>query len=184
MTTLRAAAAAIFLVAGAAASPALAQTMTAGNGSGTSGVRAGSSMAAPERPGTYSGPRDPSSIGGPYWSSDDSQWRGPGRNPCGKRRRCRDFYYFGHGYGGISHDRLLAGGEHGYYSQVGRTPRSSGGQAHFDYDRGYPYEYYAAGPEVEMSEGRAYAPRVKHCTAEATHDRRTGRQVTVRICRN
>ena len=182
MKTLRATAAVLLFTSGVAAAPASAQS----TGPGVQFGRAGAVAAAPQRPGHYSGPRAPAPIGGPGWSRDDGWWGGDRpRHPCGKRRRCRDREYYGYGYGGIGHDRMIAGGAEGYFTQEGNQPAMVNGRPRYDYDRGYAYEYYRAEPRVQVSEGRReHSARSRDCSTEWTRDRRSGQQVAVRVCRN
>jgi hypothetical protein len=127
-------------------------------------------------------------FNGGYWSDFE---RGPDqpRERCRKRGRCRGAGlfnpgYYGYGYGGITYDRLIAGGAYGYYTQETDRPAVEGGRAYFDYDRGYPYEYYSGpAPRLRMGEGRPERGS-RECAPEWTRDQRTGRDVSVRVCRN
>jgi len=200
MTLFRAAAALVFLLgAGAGAAPAEAQS--SGSRPGVSRGPGSITMVPMNQP----RPKGDGFVGRPgrpgrsWWHGGgprdrDETWRERWRKRCLKRGRCRGFddgfyddpfvYGYGYGYGGIGYDPLIAGGAYGYYTQDGGPPRVSGGRAQFDYDRGYPYEYYS-GPRtgIEMSEAEpSYRPR--ECETETARDHRAGRDVSVRVCRN
>ena len=183
MKTLGALAAASFLAA-AWAVPAEAQSTSAG-----------AVAAAPQRPGHYSGPADHGGnpLFGPGWR-DDGRWWDHGRwwdgdgkgDRCRKRRRCKRpdsseyGYAYGSGYGG-----MIESGEPGFFVQSGDRPEVVNGRPHYDYDRGYPYDYYSeAAPSRSEGGWTIYAPRAPSCETELTRDRRSGEQVSVRICRN
>lgn len=196
MKTLRAAAALVILIGtGAAAAPANAQS--AGFDPRVSGPRGDARMVPlnqgrphrggfPDRPGGSHGRWDRGWNGGRVdFEAGRERWR----RACLRRGRCQNvgFFepgYYGYGYGGITYDPLIAGGAYGYYTQETAGPTVEGGRARFDYDRGYPYEYYGgARPRLGMSEGRPErGPR--ECATEPTRDRHTGRELSVRVCRN
>ena len=56
------------------------------------------------------------------------------------------------------------------------------GRARYDYDRGYPYDFYRE--RSEQNGGYEAASREPYCETERTRDRRSGQQVPVRVCRN
>ena len=114
--------------------------------------------------------------------SDGREWRDggrPGRPSRPHRPRPRGFVGFGGygiGYGGdLDRDR-------GYFATAGEAPAVANGRARYDYDRGYPYDYYRGGPE--RSGGDETALRDSYCETQWTRDRRSGEQVPVRVCRN
>ena len=188
MKTFGALAAASLLAAAGWAAPADAQS------TGRQFHSAGSVALAPQRPGHYSGPADPGGgpLFGPGWR-DDRRWWDRGRrwsgddwdDKCRRRRWCKrpdrsDYgYAYGSGYG------MIGGGEPGFFVQSGDAPEVVNGHARYDYDRGYPYDYYAEPTPRRSAYGRRdSAPRARYCETELTRDRRTGEQVSVRICRN
>ncbi len=174
MKTLRGAAAALLLVSAVAAAPALAQS------GGSAGIGTARSKVGPPLPRTYPG-GSIGSIGGPGWSNREGSSR---RERCRMRGWCRDRWGYGYGYGG-EHERMIAGGEFGYFNQEGDEPSMENGRPRYDYDRGYPYEHYRGERGMMMSEGPGdYGSRSRSCETERTHDRRSGRQVEVRVCRN
>ena len=135
--------------------------------------RAGGGMDGPGRP------------GGGWWNGDgrgDRHWR----KRCIRRGTCGLYgyggYYGGYGYGSIGDDSLLANA-YGYFAQDGSGVEARNGGARFDYDRGYPYEFYSAGEPRETRVARRDY-RSRECSMEATRDRHSGRQVDVRVCRN
>ena len=179
MKMLRATAAALLFASALGAAPALAQP-----GDGGAGAGFGSAEWARSKPGKPGGGAGDGNFGEREWARD----RGSRGDWCRKRRWCRDRSFFGYGYGyggGIGHDRMIAGGEFGYYAQDADRPEVANGQAHYDYDRGYPYEYYRETLRMNLSEARRdYTARSRHCQTERTRDRRSGREVEVRVCRN
>lgn len=67
----------------------------------------------------------------------------------------------------------------GYFEQGGGIEVRNG-QAHFDYDRDYPYEYRSySRPAEPLAEAR----REPSCTIEQVRDRNK-RSAEVRVCRN
>ncbi len=180
MKMLGATAAALLFAATALAVPAGAQSLRAAPGAGAfqSPGQAGATMRA--RPGSP-GNRTPIFDG--RWERDEP------RPPCFRKGRCGYWglygYGYGYGYGGLGHQDMIAGGRYGYFSQGGHAPRTANGRATFDYDRGYPYEYYGESDRSDRSDGRGtrYA-RSRDCSIESTRDRRTGRAVEIRVCRN
>ena len=186
MNMLNAAAASLLLIG---AAPALAQSADFGV---SAAPAAGGGIMAPAHQFT---PRPGDFTRRPGWRSDWADGnrpdhRGGWRKRCLQRERCRGRdhgyvygYGYGYGYAGIAFDPLIAGAM-GYFVQDGDRPRVVDGRARFDYDRGYPYEYrYEGRPRVELSEA-VPEYRVGQCTDEQTRDRRTGRDVAVRVCRN
>lgn len=170
------AAAAIILLASAMATPPASAQW---GGAATARAWALASGHSPRRPRP---PREWQDADGPR---DGRSWR----RHCKRNERCRGYGYgygFGGGYGGdgysgIGDDSLLANA-YGYFAHGGSaSPR--GGSVRYDYDRGYPYEQYSEGPVSEPTAVRREY-RSRECSMEATRDRRSGRQVDVRICRN
>ena len=74
------------------------------------------------------------------------------------------------------------GPDRGYFSQSGERPLISNGQARFDYDRSYPYEYYYEEPSEDMD--RSIARAEPSCEMNWTRNLATGDLVPVRVCRN
>ena len=74
----------------------------------------------------------------------------------------------------------------GFFHQRGAVHALGSGHASYDYDRGYPYDFYSE--RDERGDERAYAmsdkPRAHGCQSELTRDRRNGGSVEVRVCRN
>jgi len=104
-------------------------------------------------------------------------WRSDDRDDGERRRRDRRFrggfgngvsaFYYG-GYGsGLSYDDR----EGGFFSD-GDAVRTANGRVRYDYDRGYPYEYYRARPAGDGG-GRDFA-RAPRCSIERN----------VRVCRD
>jgi hypothetical protein len=132
--------------------------------------------------GSTSGP----SLSGRPWQGDERP------RPCSKRGRCRDRnFFFGYGLGyGYGHDRdfgyrdMMAEARNGYFNNGGETRGLRNGRVSYDYDRGYPYEYYRSERNADDFDWpREYTARTRHCETELTRDRQ-GRQVSVRVCRN
>lgn len=177
MKMFRAAAALAALGGIAIASPALAQF-----GGSVSGGRSGSFM-APATPGFSSGfERGHFRLPVVPGFSDGREWRDggrPGRPHRPDRPRRRDWFGFG-GYGiGFGGD---LDPDRGYFATGGEEPAVANGRVRYDYDRGYPYDYY----RDERAEHGGYetAWREPTCETEWTRDRRSGQQVPVRVCRN
>jgi hypothetical protein len=173
MKTLRAIAAALLIASATLAAPALAQS------AGFDFVRSG--------PGTGA---SPGGTHGGGWNGERPRDRERWRKRCLRNGRCGDWgsYGFGYGYGGgIGHQDMMAGGRYGYFSQGGDARGLSNGRPTYDYDRGYPYEYYREGARADRSEGpgnRYARARARECSVDTTRDRRTGREVEIRVCRN
>jgi len=193
MRTLGAAAALILLTAGFAASPAGAQS----SGSVFSGhTRIGSSMVAMNQSAPKAG-RNPRCPGrGWGWNGDRPHDGNRWRKRCMRRGWCRgerhdhDSGYaygwgggYGYGYSGIGDDSLLANA-YGYFAQDGTGAKVDGGEVHYDYDRGYPYDYYFAERRPFEMSSPPLEYRRRECTMQPARDRRTGGNVEVRICRN
>ncbi len=144
-------------------------------------------FAAPEA-GSGVKPR-PGGASGRWLNADRPRDRERWRKHCGKNGRCGNWDYhgfgFGYGYGGLGHQDMMAGGRYGYFSQGGEARALSNGRPVYDYDRGYPYEYYREGARAGRGgdRGNRYA-RGRECSLETTRDRRTGREVDIRVCRN
>lgn len=103
-----------------------------------------------------------------------------------RRRGGGDFGFYSDGYydGGYGVQDPHGYRDYGYFSGPGAAgAEASGGKAHYDYDRGYPYDHYDAGEEAD-GEGVAYAESVRRCRLQWTTDRRTRAKVQVRICSN
>jgi hypothetical protein len=177
MKTLRIVTAALFLGGPMCAAPSLAQSL--GSFASAPGTTAGG-PAASAALGPFSrvigrGDR----IGGPGWS-DGGSWRErrPGRR--GHHRWPRHGWY---GYGiGIGSNTATAGNG-GYFAEGAEAPTVENGQARYAYDRGYPYDHFAARDE-RVTDARGYGRGAPSCETEWTRDRRTGQQVSVRVCRN
>ncbi len=182
MKMLGATAAALLFAAAAMAAPAGAQISSSPSGAGT--LQGGIRHAAPRTPGLYSRPASP---GRRSWNDEGPRDRDHRPNRCFRKGRCAHWglYGYGYGYGGIGHQDMIAGGRYGYFSQGGETRGLSHGRPVYDYDRGYPFEHYSDGGRSAWSEGAGnrYA-RTRDCSTETTRDRRTGRQVDIRVCRN
>jgi hypothetical protein len=186
MKTLGAIAAASIFAAGLAET-AQAQSSTPQSGS------VGSVALAPQRPGHYSGPADPGGfIGGPGWRNDGRWWdrgrwwSGDDRDEgkCRNRRWCKRPQSYGFAYGYGSGQTLRREGP-GYFVQSGDAPEVLNGRPDYDYDRGYPYDYYSeAAPTRSGGGSNTHSARTSYCETKLTRDRRTREQVTVRICRN
>ena len=170
MRSYRAALAALSLAAGLAAVPAIAQDF-----------RSGTAASAGFSGGQWAGDRGRrDGRDGPF-----RQWTRPrGDHDRGDRRRERRgkvIYYFPWDYYGGDYESL-----HTFYVADSdffyqRSPRAYevNGSVHYEYDRGYPYEYYNDRyAEAEASD----RPSVTRCRIEETHDG-PGREVNVRVCR-
>jgi hypothetical protein len=172
MKTLGAIAAALLIASATLAAPALAQS------AGFDFVRSEPGAGAP-----------PGGPNGGQWNGERPRDRERWRERCRRNGRCGDWgshgYGYGYGYGGLGHQDMLAGGRYGYFSQSGDARRLSNGRPVYDYDRGYPYEYYREGARAHRGDGggNRYA-RARECSFETTRDRRTGREVEIRVCRN
>ena len=119
-----------------------------------------------------------SSIRGDMAPSRDHRRERPGRRD-GRRRQGYGYPYFvGYG-GGIN---ALIPPDLGYFATGGEARRSSDGHVDYDYDRGYPYDYYSSPVEREM----AYeaAPRERYCETIWARGGRSGERVPVTVCRN
>lgn len=72
----------------------------------------------------------------------------------------------------------------GYFHGRGGGVQVASGQALFDYDRDYPYDFpserSAGEPMMDFAEDFDAEPS---CTFEAVRDRRSGASASVRICR-
>ena len=114
--------------------------------------------------------------------SDGREWRGkdrhgrPGR-PDRPRRRDRNEYHYG--YGAESGNYLDP--DRGYFAEGGEARATADG-VRYDYDRGYPYDHYRGSPGRQA--GYEAASREPYCDMKWTRDRRSGQQVSVRVCRN
>ncbi len=180
MKTLRAAAALVALGGLAIAPPALAQS----SGSIFSGGRSGSFMAPAAPAPTHSRGFERGDFPLPVVPgfSDGREWRDdgrPGRPRKPDRPRRRDsfgYYGYGIGFGGdLDPDR-------GYFATGGEPLAAANGRVDYDYDRGYPYDYYRGGRARHG--GYETASREPNCETEWTRDRRSGQKVPVRVCRN
>lgn len=103
----------------------------------------------------------------------------------GRRRRNDDDYgwYFGGGYGGYGVQEPHGYRDHGYFDQrKAELARSRSSRGAFEYDRGYPYDYYGGDREDRNEAELAMAEPVTRCRMQWTRDRRSGGQVQVRIC--
>ena len=182
MNMLRATAALLLMTSAAAAAPAIAQS---------AGFAPAPSVPAPATaiPSHPRGSGDGPSLSGRPWQTDDRP-----RHPCGKRGRCRDRnFFFGYGYGsgyGHGYERdfgyrdMMEEARNGYFNHGGEARGMRNGRVSYDYDRGYPYEYYRDRSGAEENERpREYTARGRHCETELTRDRR-GQQISVRVCRN
>ena len=181
MKTLRAAAL-VALGAIAIAPSALAQSRgSVPGGQSASGIAPPGPAPAFSRGferGNFPLPIVPGFLDGREWrdGSRPDRPRRPDR-PDGPRRR--DAFGFG-GYGigfGVELDPDL-----GYFATGGEAPAVANGRVAYDYDRGYPYDYYRGGPAGHG--GYETASREPYCETEWTKDRRSGQQVPVRVCRN
>jgi hypothetical protein len=117
----------------------------------------------------------------------DRRWRGRHSRRHGER----DDGMFGYG-GGVGYD-----GYDGSYASTPPAPDQFGffgnggeatlvnGQAVYDYDRSYPYEYYRGPRREEAAADGANAGRAAHsgCETSWVPDGRGGGNVPVRICR-
>lgn len=73
--------------------------------------------------------------------------------------------------------------DYGYFSGPGAAGAQAwGGEAHYEYDRGYPYDHYRG--VADHAPRLAHAEPVRRCRTEWTRDRRTRAQVQVRVCAN
>jgi hypothetical protein len=141
-------------------------------------------MAVPSRPRGAGG----AALSGRPWKSDDRP-----RHPCGKRGRCRDRNFLGYGFGygyGYGYDEdfgyrdMMAEARNGYFNHGGESRGVRNGRVRYDYDRGYPYEYYRDHRDGgDYDRAPEYTARARYCETELTRDRR-GQQVSVRVCRN
>ena len=94
------------------------------------------------------------------------EWRG--RHGTRYHRTALDDGFFGHG------------GRNGAAVPVN-------GQVLYDYDRGYPYDYYdygGAGADHEHAEDEWAPAAVSRCDSQLVWDDHAGEEVAVRICRN
>ena len=179
MKTLRAAAALLALGAVAIAPPALAQFSGSVSGAKSGFVIApaapgGSASRGFER-GNFPLPIVPGFSDGREWRDGDRPDRPGGRNRP-RRRDAFGFGGYGVGFGGdLDPDR-------GYFANGGEAPAVANGRVRYDYDRGYPYDYYRG--ERAGHGGYETASREPYCEMEWTRDRRSGQQVPVRVCRN
>ena len=181
MKTFRAAAAFLALGGTTIAPPALAQS-SGSLSDGRSGFVLAPAAPAPalsrgfER-GNFPLPIVPGFLDGREWRDDRRPDRPPRPHPPDRPRR-RDAFGFGGygiGFGGyLDPDR-------GYFATGGEASTAANGRVDYDYDRGYPYDHYR-GP----ARHGAYetASREPYCETEWTRDRRSGQQVSVRVCRN
>jgi hypothetical protein len=69
--------------------------------------------------------------------------------------------------------------EDGYFGQ-GAVHNGRGG---YDYDRGYPYDYYRGSPVGQAEQSEAYQPREVECRTQWVPDEGTGEKVPVSVCR-
>jgi hypothetical protein len=94
-----------------------------------------------------------------------------------RRGKKHGFYAYGgiSGYGDYGHTRESFFRGDGFVEVAGGQPR-------YDYDRGYPYDFYSGGGGYEEEDGYRQ-PRESRCDMEWTRGR-DGREVAVRVCRN
>lgn len=102
-----------------------------------------------------------------------------------RRRGGEDFgFWTGGGYGegyGVRDPHGFR--DYGYFSGPGAAGADSwGGEAHYEYDRGYPYDHYRGAQDDGAS--LAQADPIRRCRTEWTSERRTRARVQVRICAN
>ncbi len=73
----------------------------------------------------------------------------------------------------------------GYFQGRGRGVSVAGGQAMFDYDRNYPYDFPArwGGKREEFGFTGNEVMSEPACVDEPVRDRRSGRSASVRVCR-
>lgn len=142
----------------------------------------------------FHAPAAGSPVGGSDWSSpgpfsEEMRRGGASDGERDRRRPRRDRYGQRYGWqggfylpgGGYVYDDPGFGPDRGYFSQNGERPLKSGGQAYFDYDRGYPYEHYN---EPRHDEDRRLARAEPSCEMAWTRDLSNGDLVPVRVCRN
>lgn len=176
MKTLRAAAALVVLSGIAITPPAFAQF--SGSVSGRSGsftAPAAPALSRSFEPGNFPLPIVPGFSDGREWR-DDGRFVRPGRRDRPRRRDWFGFGGYGIGFGGdLNPDR-------GYFATGGEEPAVANGRVRYDYDRGYPYDYYSG--ERAGHGDYETASREPFCETEWTRDRRSGQQVPVRVCRN
>ncbi len=93
-----------------------------------------------------------------------------------RHREARPFIYFDTWSG----TRFVARDDAFFHGRGGGV-EVSGGQAHFDYDRDYPYDYpsYTTFAHPEEPE-----PRPASCTVERVRDPGSRMPAEVRVCRN
>jgi hypothetical protein len=108
----------------------------------------------------------------------EPDWRGEPRPRPRDRKRWRGHYGqgFALGFYGLSRG--------GYFAERQGAPAVVNGHVDYDYDRGYPYDYYSyASPERE--DDRFYSePREPYCETVWTRGPRGTGRAPVRVCRN
>ena len=176
MKTLRAAAALVALGGIAIAPPAHSQSSGSISGGQSGSVLAPAAPALSLSRGFERGDFPLPAVPG---FSDGREWRDgdrPGRPHRPDRPGRRGPLGYGIGFGGdLDPDR-------GYFKTRGEAPAVANGRVDYDYDRGYPYDYYRGGSE--RNGGYETASREPYCETEWTRNRRSGQQVPVRVCRN
>jgi hypothetical protein len=176
MKMLRTVSAALLAGAMMFAAPVLAQSIGsfAGPSAGSAGAAIGSGAIGSFR--TEIGRADRSG-----WLRDRT-WRDgrPDRNERRERRWRRGW----DGYGiGISSGSTLDP-QGGYFAEGAEPPIVENGQAQYAYDRGYPYDHVGSADRMMAGDRASYGSAERSCETEWTRDRRTNRDVAVRVCRN
>jgi hypothetical protein len=179
MKMLRTVSAALLAGALMSATPVLAQSVGGftGPSAGSAGAVTGSRVVGSFR--SEIGRADPFDRSG--WL-EDRNWRdGPPDRHERRERRWRRGWY---GYGiGISSGSTLDP-QGGYFAEGAEPPIVENGRAQYAYDRGYPYDHFGAANRMMAGDRASYDSAERSCETEWTRDRRTNRQVAVRVCRN
>jgi hypothetical protein len=151
------------LLAGSAATSAAAETRSAGFGAGVKVSRG--------------------SLPGGGATFGDHRWRGhDGRRDRDRRDRRRGrgrSYESELGYTEYDYRHSRTSYENGYFGQRGTT---AGGV--YDYDRGYPYDFYNGQREIERARIEPVPAGESWCETQRVWDDHSGREMPVRICRN
>jgi hypothetical protein len=159
------------------AAPAFAQS--SGSFARPSGGSAGAAM------GTATVGSFRSGFGGERLDRSDGTWRDrrPGRRGADDRQRWARRGWYGYGIGISSGSTLDPQG--GYFAEGAEAPAVVNGRPEYAYDRGYPYDHFGSARSTTGARAYdGYGLAERSCETEWTRDRRTGRQVSVRVCRN
>jgi|GEM_PF-4652743 len=114
---------------------------------------------------------------------DEGTWRDgrPERRERRERRWRREWYGYGIGIGSGS----TLDPQGGYFAEGAEPPIVENGQAHYAYDRGYPYGHFRTAGRMNGARGEAgHGSAAQSCETAWTRERRTNQRVPVRVCRN